>query len=89
MHESVFYAAAVWMAVLMAVAVIVAIRDHSPLGRLLALDTVSVILVALLVLYSVSRGVSWYLDGALVLALLGFIATAAAARYYSGGEVLQ
>ena len=44
-------------------------------------------LIALLILYSDSRKVGYYLDAALVLALLSFLATIAAARYHSEGEI--
>lgn len=87
MHEVVFYVAALWMAMLMAVVVIVVVRASSPLVRLLALDTVTLLLVALLVLYSDSRGVPWYLDAAVILALLAVISTIAAARWHSEGKV--
>ena len=45
------------------------------------------LLVALLILYSDSRRVAYYLDAALVLAMLSFLATIAAARYRSEGEI--
>ena len=48
---------------------------------------VTLLLVAFLVLYSDSRQVSYYMDAALVLALLSFAATIAAARYHSEGRI--
>jgi multicomponent Na+:H+ antiporter subunit F len=87
MHETVFYVAMVWMAVLLSITVIVVIRERSALVRVLALDVVTILLVALLILYSDSRRVEYYLDAALVLALLSFGATIAAARYHSEGKI--
>ncbi|MDQ3639583.1 MAG: monovalent cation/H+ antiporter complex subunit F [Actinomycetota bacterium] len=82
MHEIVFYAAAAWMTVLLAVAVVAVIRVSETAGRILALDVLTLILVALLVLYGDANRSAYYLDAALILALLAFVGTLAAARYY-------
>ncbi len=82
MHEIVFYAAAAWMTVLLAVAVVAVIRISETAGRILALDVLTLILVALLVLYGDANRSVYYLDAALILALLAFVGTLAAARYY-------
>lgn len=82
MHEVVFYAAFVWMTVLLAVGVAAVIRLPSTAGRILALDTLTLILVALLVLYSDYQRSPYYLDAALILALLAFVGTLVAARYH-------
>jgi multicomponent Na+:H+ antiporter subunit F len=87
MHEIVFRAAALWMAVLICLSLLTVVRARSSLTRVLALDMVTLLLIALLVLYSDSRKVGYYLDAALVLSLLSFLATVAAARYHSEGEI--
>jgi multicomponent Na+:H+ antiporter subunit F len=87
MHEIVFYAAALWMAVLLCVSLLTVVRARSSLTRVLALDMVTLLLIALLILYSDSRRVGYYLDAALVLSMLSFLATIAAARYHSEGEI--
>jgi multicomponent Na+:H+ antiporter subunit F len=87
MHEIVFRVAALWMAVLLCISLLTVVRARSSLARVLALDMVSLLLVALLILYSDSRKVGYYLDAALVLSLLSFLATIAAARYHSEGEI--
>jgi multisubunit Na+/H+ antiporter MnhF subunit len=61
-------------------------RARSPASRILALDTLVLMLVGLLALWSDAEGVSYFLDAALVLAVLGFAATLAAARYYGDGD---
>jgi multicomponent Na+:H+ antiporter subunit F len=81
-HELVFYFAFVWMTVLLAVSVAAVIRLPTTAGRILALDTLTLILVALLVLYADAERSPYYLDAALILALLAFMGTVAAARYY-------
>ncbi len=87
MHEIVFRVAALWMAVLLCISLLTVVRARSSLTRVLALDMVTLLLIALLMLYSDSRKVGYYLDAALVLSLLSFLATIAAARYHSEGEI--
>ncbi len=82
MHETVFYLAAVWMTGLLGVSLVVVIRARSAMVRILGLDTLTLILVALLILYADANRAPFYLDAALVLALLSFVATLAASRYY-------
>lgn len=89
MHEVVFYVAALWMTGLLAVTALLVIRARTSLARILALDMAILILVALLVLFSSSLGVSYFLDAALMLALLSVIATIAAARYHSEGKLFS
>ena len=87
MHELVFQLAVLWMTVLLAFSVALVIRARSTLARILALDMLVLILIALLVLLSISRGVPYFLDAALLLALLSVIATIAAARFEGEGKV--
>lgn len=82
MHEAVFYAAAVWMTVLLVASVVAVIRLPSTAGRILALDTATLVLVAILVLFVVAFRTSYFMDAALILALLAFLGTLAAARYH-------
>ncbi len=82
MHEIVFYLAFVWMTILLVVSVAAVIRLPTTASRILALDTLTLILVALLVLYADATRSPYYLDAALILALLAFIGTIAAARYH-------
>lgn len=82
MHEIVFYLAAAWLTVLIAVGVVAVIAITSTAGRIMALDTLTLILVALLVLYGAANSSPYYVDAALILALLAFVGTLAATRYY-------
>lgn len=75
-----------WMTLLFGLGVAALLRDRSPLGRILVLDTLTLILLSLLALFTIIRRVSYYMDAALVLALLSFAATLAAAKYYSEGN---
>lgn len=82
MHEVVFYAAVVWMTALLVVSVLSVVRIRSTAGRILALDTLVLVLVAVLALFVDAFRTPYFLDAALILALLGFIGTVAAARYH-------
>ena len=82
LHEIVFYLAFAWMTVLLVVGVAAVIRLRSTASRILALDMTTLILVALLILYADANRSPYYLDAALILSLLAFLATLALARYH-------
>jgi len=87
LHEIVFYLAFAWMTVLLVTSVAAVIRLRSTAGRILALDMLTLILVALLVLYADANRSSYYMDAALVLSLLAFVATLVLARYHGERKV--
>ncbi len=89
MHTAVFNAAVVWMALLLAASAGLVVRARSVLARILALDMLVLVLVALLVLFADENRVGYYLDAALALAVLSFVATVAAARYESEGRLFS
>jgi multicomponent Na+:H+ antiporter subunit F len=82
LHEIVFYVAFGWMTILLVVSVAAVIWLRSTASRIQALDMLTLILVALLVLYADSERSSYYMDAALVLSLLAFVGTLALGRYY-------
>jgi multicomponent Na+:H+ antiporter subunit F len=57
--------------------------------RVVALDAASVMLMGLLVAGSMRLGETKYLDYALVLAMLSFVATIAFARYVERGVIIE
>jgi multicomponent K+:H+ antiporter subunit F len=57
--------------------------------RVLALDTMYVNIVALVVLLGLRQGTQLYFEAALLIALLGFVATVALARYLARGDVIE
>jgi multicomponent Na+:H+ antiporter subunit F len=87
LHEIIFYFAFAWMTVLLVVSAAAVIRLRSTAGRILTLDMLTLILVALLVLYSDANRSSYYMDAAVVLSLLAFVATLVLARYYGERKV--
>jgi multicomponent Na+:H+ antiporter subunit F len=77
--------ALVWMTLLLVAGGLALIRARDVLQRVIAFDLLAVLVVALLALLSYLRDVGYYLDAAVALALLSFVATVAAARYLSSG----
>lgn len=88
MHEIISFFAIAWVTVLLLVCAVAVVRLRSTAARILAFDTLTLVTVCLLVIYSATEGVSYYMDAALILALLSFVGTLAAARYYGGRRVL-
>lgn len=86
MHPFVFYLAVVWLAALLGVLAFTVALARSTGVRILAADTLTLILIALLVLLSHRVGSPYYLDAALALALLSFVATLAIGRYWGLGR---
>lgn len=88
MHIVVFSAAAIWMTVLLALLVVFVIRANSTAVRILTIDALTLVLVALLVLYSAANQQTYYLDAALAVALFSFIGAVVAARRLGNERVL-
>ncbi len=88
MHIVVFAAAAIWMTVLLAMLVVFAIRTSSTIVRILTVDALSLVLVALLVLYSAANQRPYYLDAALAVSLFSFVGVVVAARRMSNERLL-
>lgn len=77
----------VWMTGLLAASVWAILRAHTSMARLLALDTAALLLVALMALIAHVGRRPFLLDTALMLALIAFVGTLAAARFYSDGRL--
>jgi len=86
-HEVVFYAASVWLAGLIIACAALVLRARTAGSRIVALDMLVLLVVGLLVLWSDAEGVPYFLDAALLLSLLAFIGTLAAARFYGDGRL--
>lgn len=87
MHDVVYYGAMVWMTGLLCICIGIVIRTRSAVVRILAFDALTLVIISLLILYSTTTESSYYLDAALMLALVSFVATIVAARYYSERKV--
>lgn len=62
-------------------------RGPSLPDRVVALEGVAGLLIALLVLHAYFLGSALYIDAALVLSIFGFISTVAIAKYLERGDV--
>ena len=88
MHDIVFEIATVWVALLIGGGVVLTLRaTSSVLLRVLALEAVTTMLIGMLALFAGGRDSANYLDAALVLALLAFAGTLAAARFDVEGRI--
>jgi multisubunit Na+/H+ antiporter MnhF subunit len=88
MHALVADVAGIWITVLLVIMVSYAILSKSSAERIVAVDALALILVALLVLISAETTQSYYLDAALALALVSFVGPIAAARRRAGERIL-
>lgn len=57
--------------------------------RILALDTMYINSIALIVLFGVSAGTTLYFEAALLIAMLGFVSTAAMCKYILRGDLIE
>lgn len=57
--------------------------------RVLGLDTLYVNAILLLLTYGIQTGRTLYFEAALVIALMGFVATVAIAKFLMRGEVIE
>lgn len=78
--------AVAWATLLLLGGGLLLLRARDAMHRILALDVLVSIVVALLTILSYQRDVSYYLDAGLALALLSFTATLVVARYVTRGR---
>jgi multicomponent Na+:H+ antiporter subunit F len=88
-HTPIFNLAIVWLGVLLVVIILQVLRHRQALEAVLAVAASTLVLIAALVIYTVHTGVSYYLDPALVVALLSFVETVVVARLLSHGGVFR
>lgn len=65
------------------------ITGPSIVDRLLALDTLFLNATCLIVILGIYWSSSFLFEGALLVAMLGFVSTAALARYFTTGHVID
>lgn len=85
MPAPVIVVALVFVVVMLAACVAVLQRADDVLERIVAFELLTVICIALLALLTYLHEVPYFLDAALALAALSFVATLAAIRSYGGG----
>lgn len=57
--------------------------------RIIALDTMYINSIALIVLLGLYKGSVLYFEGALLIAMLGFVSTAALCKYLLRGDIIE
>ena len=77
--------ALVWNTLLLVAGGLALLRARDVVQRVLALDLLAALVVSLLALLCYYHHQPFYLDAAVALALLSFVATVAAARYLGSG----
>ena len=87
--SSALVAAQVMLAVAMSCAVARLIIGPRAEDRVLALDTLYVDALLLILVFGIREASSLYFEVALVIAMLGFVSTAALAKFLLRGEVIE
>lgn len=59
------------------------------LDRILALDTMYINAIALIVLLGIYMGSPLYYEGALLIAMLGFVSTSAVCKFILRGDIIE
>jgi multicomponent K+:H+ antiporter subunit F len=83
------FIAQVLLGLAMACATYRLLRGPRAQDRVLGLDTLYVNATMLLLTFGIRSGSTLYFEAALIIALLGFVATAAMAKFLMRGEVIE
>lgn len=81
--------AQVFLALAMACATFRMLRGPRAQDRVLGLDTLYVNATMLLLTFGIRTGSTLYFEAALIIAMLGFVSTAALAKFLMRGEVIE
>ena len=81
--------AQVFLALAMACATVRLLRGPRAQDRVLALDTLYVNAMLLMLVFGMRERTMVYFEAALVIGMLGFVATVAAAKFLLRGEVIE
>lgn len=65
------------------------VRGPNLPDRILALDTIYINSLALLILLGIWHDTAFYFEAALLIAMLGFIGTVAAAKFLLRGDIIE
>lgn len=65
------------------------VRGPDSVDRILALDTMGINTIALIVLFGICAATTAYFEAALLLALLGFVGTAAFCKFLLRGDLIE
>jgi multicomponent K+:H+ antiporter subunit F len=79
----------VMLALAMAIASVRIFIGPRAQDRIIALDTIYICAMLLLVTFGIGTGRTVYFEAALIIGLLGFVATVALAKFLMRGEVIE
>ena len=65
------------------------LRGPDTTDRIVALDTLGINAIALLVLFGIDQASTAYFEAALLVALLGFVATVALCKFLLRGDIIE
>lgn len=88
MIDTVLMIVAVMLALAMCLCVVRLLRGPDPVDRILAIDTLYINLIALLMLLGMWLRSDIYFEAAMVIAMLGFVATVALSRYVMRRDII-
>jgi multicomponent K+:H+ antiporter subunit F len=88
LSTSIIIACAMVLAALMLNSWRLIIGPNTP-DRIIAVDTMYINSIALILLLGIYRGSPLYFEGALLIALLGFISTSAFCKYLLRGDIIE
>ena len=57
--------------------------------RVLALDTMTINMIALITLFGIQRGTSFYFEATMLFAMVGFVSTVAFAKFILRGNIIE
>ncbi len=64
-------------------------RGPNPTDRILAVDTMTINVIALIVLFGIMESSATYFEAALLLAMVGFIGTVAFCKFLLRGDIVE
>lgn len=64
-------------------------RGPTAADRILALDTMVINAIAFIILFGIKEGTTSYFEAALLLAMVGFVGTAAYSKFLLRGDVVE
>jgi len=65
------------------------VRGPRATDRILAMDTMTINVIAMIVLFGVMEGSATYFEAALLLAMVGFIGTVAFCKFLLRGDIVE
>lgn len=65
------------------------VKGPDTTDRILALDTLNINAIALLVLFGIRAQSTAYFEAALILAVMGFVGTAALCKFLTRGDIIE